>query len=77
MQIQILGPGCPNCNKLFALVEETATKAGVEFTLEKVTDINRIITMGVITPPALVVDGEVKCSGRIPTAEQIAAYFKK
>lgn len=76
MLIQILGPGCPNCNKLAALVEETATKEGVDFTLEKVTDINRIITMGVITPPALVVDGQVKCSGRIPTAEQIAAFLK-
>ena len=76
MLIQILGTGCPKCQKLAALVEETAKNAGVDYTLEKVTDINKILEFGVMTPPAVVVDGTVKCSGLIPSAGQVALMLK-
>ena len=71
MFIQVLGGGCAKCTKLATLTEEAARKAGIDYTLEKVTEIDKIIGMGVITTPALVVDGNLKCSGTVPGVEQI------
>ena len=71
MFIQVLGPGCAKCTKLATLTEEAAKRAGIGYTLEKVTEIDKIIGMGVITTPALFVDGKLKCSGTVPSVEQI------
>lgn len=70
-RLQILGPGCPKCKMLAEHTEQAAKALGLEYTLEKVTDINDIIAFGIMTTPALVVDGEVKVAGRVPTAEAI------
>ena len=70
-RLQILGPGCPRCKMLTEHTEQAAKALGLEYTLEKVTDINDIIAFGFMTTPALVVDGEVKVAGRVPTAEAI------
>jgi len=69
--LQILGTGCPKCNQLAAATEAAATMLGVEFQLEKVTDLKRIMSFGVMTTPALVVDGVVKCAGRVPRVEEL------
>jgi len=69
--IQILGTGCPKCKKLTEMAEEAAKSAGIEYTIEKVTDINAIIGFGVMATPALVVDGEVKASGRVPSVDEL------
>ena len=71
MLIQILGTGCAKCTKLAAHAEEAAKQSGIDYMLEKVTDINKIVGMGVMTTPALVVDGKLKCSGNLPSVEQI------
>ena len=71
MLIQVLGTGCAKCTKLAALAEEAAKQSGIDYVLEKVTDINKIVGMGVMTTPALVVDGKPKCSGNLPSVEQI------
>lgn len=70
-RIQILGPGCLKCTKLADLVQRAATDLGGEFQIEKVTDIQRIMEFGVMMTPALVVDGEVKVVGRVPTFPEI------
>jgi len=70
-KIQILGTGCPKCKKLAENAEAAAKELGIEVKLEKVTDINRIMTFGVMITPALVVDGDVKSAGRLPSAEDI------
>ncbi len=70
-QIQVLGPGCAKCEKLKHNAEEAVTQSGVEATVEKITDINAIVGFGVMTTPALVIDGEVKVVGKVPTAEEI------
>lgn len=75
-RIQILGPGCAKCQKLAQNAEAAAKALGVEYVLEKVTDINRIVGMGVMMTPALVVDGAVKVSGRVPDVEQIKSYLQ-
>jgi len=74
--IQVLGGGCAKCAKLAVQAEEAAKKAGVEYTLEKVTEIDKIMSFGVIATPALVVDGKLKCSGNVPNVDQIIAMLK-
>ena len=66
MKIQILGTGCPKCKALTEAAESAAKDMGVAYELEKVTDINRIMSFGVMMTPALVVDGEVKAAGKVP-----------
>jgi small redox-active disulfide protein 2 len=70
-KIQILGTGCPKCRTLAAVAEQAAKDAGVEYTLEKVTNINDIMSFGVMFTPALVVDGEVKLAGRVPSLDEV------
>ena len=74
-KIQILGTGCPKCRQLAAVAEEAAKEAGVEYELEKVTDINDIMGFGVMVTPALVIDGEVKVSGKVPSSSDIASML--
>jgi len=71
MKIQILGTGCPKCKQLEANVKKALEETGKKAEIEKVTDINKIIDAGVMATPALVIDGEVKSSGKIATVEEI------
>jgi small redox-active disulfide protein 2 len=71
MLIQILGTGCPKCKKLAEVAEAAAKELGIEHQLEKVTEINRIVAFGVMMTPALVVDGNVKVSGRVPDMNEM------
>ena len=75
-EIKILGTGCPKCIKLAELTEQAAIELGIEYELEKVTDINDIISNGVMLTPALVVDGDIKVAGSVPSIEQIIDYLK-
>ncbi|MDP7288398.1 MAG: thioredoxin family protein [Phycisphaerae bacterium] len=70
-RIQILGTGCPKCRKLADNAEAAAQAAGIEYELIKVTDINEIMSFGVMMTPALTVDGEVKVVGKVPDPEAI------
>lgn len=70
-RLQILGTGCPKCQKLTEHTEKAAQALGIDYQLEKVTEIDRILSFGVMTTPALVVDGVVKVVGRVPSVEQL------
>lgn len=70
-KLQILGTGCPKCKKLAENTEEAAKALGIEYELEKVTDINDIMKFGVMMTPALAVDGVVKVVGKVPGVEEI------
>ena len=72
MKIQILGTGCPKCKKLAENAESAVKTLGIEYEMEKVTDISDIMKFGVMITPALAVDGEVKVVGKVPTPEEIA-----
>jgi small redox-active disulfide protein 2 len=74
-KLQVLGPGCPKCTELAKRTEEAAKAVGVDYDLEKVTDLNQIASFGVFITPALVVDGEVKLVGKVPSAEEIKAML--
>jgi len=70
-KLQILGPGCPKCKKLAENAETAAKQLGIEYTLEKVTDINDIMKFGVMMTPALAVDGQVKVVGKVASSDEI------
>ena len=71
MKLLILGSGCARCNALMIATEEAARALGVKYELEKVTDLKQIMAFGVILTPALVVDGKVKVSGKVPSVDEI------
>lgn len=70
-KLQILGTGCPKCQKMAEVAEEAAKSLGIEYDLEKVTDVNQITGFGVMMTPALAVDGEVKVVGKVPTIDEV------
>ncbi|MHB8947130.1 MAG: thioredoxin family protein [Bacillota bacterium] len=71
MDIKILGTGCPNCQRLEAHVRQAASDLGLTADIGKVTDIAQIMKHGVMRTPGLVVDGQVKVSGRVPTLDEV------
>lgn len=75
-KIQILGTGCPKCRKLAEHAEQAAKELGIEYTLEKVTDINDIMAFGVMLTPALVVEGRVKITGKVPGIEELKSLIQ-
>jgi len=70
-KIQILGTGCSKCKKLAESAEAAAKELGLEYEIEKVTDITAIMGFGVMMTPALAVNGEVKVSGRVPSVAEL------
>jgi len=75
-EVKVLGPGCPKCRELYETTQKVIDASTVECKLTKVTDINDIISFGIMITPALVVDGDVKVSGRIPSPEEIEEYLR-
>lgn len=71
MKIEILGPGCAKCKQLATQAEAAAKELGLQYTIEKVTSIEEIVDKGVLVTPGLVVDGQLKASGRIPSIDEM------
>ena len=71
MKLQILGTGCAKCKALTTATEQAAQILGLQYELEKVTDLNQIMSFGVMMTPALVVDGKVKVSGKVPSVDDL------
>jgi small redox-active disulfide protein 2 len=75
MDVKVLGTGCTKCQKLYAETERAVSASGVAASLVKVEKIEDIMEFGVMMTPALVVDGEVKCTGRVPRMPEIVAWL--
>ena len=75
MDIKVLGPGCPKCQQTEKIVKEAVGEAGVEASVEKITDIMEIAGYGVFGTPAVVVDGEVKSVGKIPSKNDVKSWI--
>ncbi len=71
MNIQVLGPGCARCKQLFSNTQTAVIQGNIDADVEKVKDIAIIMKHGVISTPALVVDGVVKVSGKVPSVEEL------
>ncbi len=76
MRIEVLGTGCPKCKQTLANAEKAVKIASVDAKIVKVEKINDIMNYGVMITPALVIDGEVKIAGKIPSPEQITGWLK-
>ena len=73
--IEVLGPGCQKCTVLYEHAKQAAKELGLEFEITKVTDISAIMGYGVMSTPALVVNGELKLAGRVPSADQLKGFL--
>jgi small redox-active disulfide protein 2 len=76
MNIKVLGPGCAKCKQAEKIVRDAVAEAGVDATVEKVTDLMKIAGYGVFGTPAVVVNEEVKCVGKVPKKEEVFAWIK-
>jgi len=76
MKIQILGSGCPKCRLLEQHAREAVAELGMEVEIEKVTDTDAIMDMGVMMTPGLAFDGDVKSAGKVLTSDQIVVLLK-
>ena len=77
MVIKILGPGCPKCKTLDKLTREVVEQNGIDATVEKVEDIVAIMNYGVMSTPALVIDGKVVLKGRVPSAQELKTILTR
>lgn len=75
MDIKVLGPGCAKCKKTEEIVKEAVAESGVAADVAKVTNMMEIATYGVFGTPAVVIDGEVKAVGKVPTKDEVKAWL--
>ena len=77
MKLEVLGPSCAKCNKLYEATKEAVQKAGVTAEVTKVSDLAQIMKYGVLSTPALVIDGKVASSGKVLAPDEIAKVLAK
>lgn len=75
MEIKVLGMGCPKCKEVVKRVDAALAELNIPADVEKVTDIKKIMAYGILATPGLVINGKVKCSGRIPKLEDIKTWI--
>ncbi|MEK6201974.1 MAG: thioredoxin family protein [Desulfobulbaceae bacterium] len=76
MEIKVCGPGCAKCHEAERVVKEALEESGVEASLEKISDFNEIAKLGVFSTPAVIIDGKVKCVGKVPTKKDVLSWMK-
>ncbi len=77
MEIKVFGPGCTKCHKTEEIVREAVAESGVDAIVNKITDVVEIAKQGVFGTPAVVIDGDVKCVGKIPKKEEVINWLGK
>ena len=77
MKIKVLGPGCPKCQKTADNVKQAVSEAGSDASVDKVTDVMEIAKLGIFTTPAVVIDGDVKAVGKVPSVDEIKDWLIK
>ncbi len=75
MQIRVLGPGCPKCHETEKLVRAAVAEAGVSADVVKVSDFQEMARLGVFATPAVVIDGVVKCAGKVPSQKELLGWL--
>jgi small redox-active disulfide protein 2 len=75
MEVKILGMGCPKCRRVEELARQAAAEADIQAIFTKVKDMDQIMNYSIVSTPGLVIDGEVKSSGRIPRKKEIMAWM--
>ncbi len=77
VSVLVLGPGCPKCDLVVKRARAVLQKSGLAGRVEKVTDIETLLAHGIVATPALVINGRVRSSGRIPRPEEIEAWIRE
>lgn len=77
MEIKVLGPGCAKCSETEKLMQAVVAEAGASATIEKISDFQQIATFGVFSTPAVVIDGQVKCVGKVPSKAEALGWLGK
>ena len=77
MDIKVLGPGCPKCKEAEKVVREAVAAAGVDASVEKINDFQQMMQYGVMSTPAVVLDGVVKVVGRVPSKAEVLAWITR
>lgn len=77
MEIKVLGPGCCNCGKLEEVTRKAVKLAGIDASIEKVSDLAEIMGYGVMSTPALIVDGQIRVSGRVPSVDDLVSLLQR
>ena len=77
MQIKVLGPGCKKCHETDKVVREVVTEEGSDATVEYITDIAEIAKHGIFSTPAVIVDGNTRCVGKVPSKAEVKRWIKK
>ena len=77
MDVKVLGPGCAKCAEVEKIMAAAIAEAGVTATIEKISDFQQIASHGVFSTPAVVIDGQVKCVGKVPSKAEALAWLKK
>jgi len=76
MEIKVCGPGCANCNKAEKVVREAVVDAGLDAKISKINDFVEMAKLGVLSTPAIVINGQIKCVGKVPTKNEVLAWLK-
>jgi small redox-active disulfide protein 2 len=76
MEIKVLGPGCPNCLRLEAMCHDAIAELGIDAEIEKITDINQFPSYGVWLSPGLIINGQLKIQGKMPTPATLKGWIK-
>jgi small redox-active disulfide protein 2 len=77
MKIEVFGPGCPKCQQLEKTVRDAVAELGVQAEVEKVMDVMKMAEAGVMIPPAVRIDGRIKCSGRVPKIDEVKKWIEE
>ena len=77
MEIKVCGPGCANCTRAENTVKEAVAAAGIDAAIYKITDFAEMAKLGVLSTPAVVIDGQIKCVGKVPSKNEIMEWIKK
>jgi len=77
MEIKVLGPGCPKCGEVEKRVKNVLVELSIAADVEKITDIKKMMSYGILGTPGLAINGKVKCAGRIPRPEEIKAWIRE
>ena len=76
MEIKVCGPGCANCEKAAKIIHEAVARVGIDAEVVKVTDFAEMAKMGIFSTPAIVVDGQVRCVGKVPSTGEVLEWLK-
>jgi len=76
MEIKVCGPGCANCSKTESIVKEAVADSGIDAQVLKISDFAEMAKLGILSTPAVIINGQIKCVGKVPTKNEVLEWLK-